>query len=182
MNRERAGQIALGVVFVFVAIAAIVALILAALAYTQGPSSQMQMERTSNVVQTITGGVAQPVLYEIDLSASGLTYADGIFTANRSNRVLLNTILAVNVSGTGGGATTLVPVSVFVQRSGSDIPYGLMQYVPVSTTPGATNTQYIQFSTQFPIKSGETFSVQIVTSTAQQLLGGANKYIAITSV
>lgn len=172
---------ALSVILTLVGILAIIGFAFAIVVYTDnGNGNIMGMTRTSTVPQAITGGSPQLVRFETDDRAFGFTYADGVFTAQRPGVVNVTAQVAVNVSGTGGGAVVVSPILLFITKNASTVPLGLNTVVATSGTVSSTNSQFGVVSSGLLLNKGDTFAVWVSSPTGQQLLAGPNRWITIT--
>ncbi len=164
----------------FMAVA--LALAIAAIVLATIPDNQqvLGMTRTSTVAQTITGGTAQVVRFETEDRTYGFGYADGIFTALKPGVVNVTAQVSVNVSGTGGGASVVSPLVMFITKNASSVPLGLTTVVATSGTVSSTNTQFGVVSSGLLLNKGDTFAVWVSTPTGQQLNAGPQRWITIT--
>jgi hypothetical protein len=181
---NRNGLIAVGTFLIVVAAIAIAALIIACQNHNSGTSSRF-MARTMSTGIQYTGGVGHFVTWDTQIgSAFGFTYEDGRFIASKSGVYVFAGNLSVNVSGTGGGGTTLAPVTATVVKNsqntgGTQTQYATQNFSPIDFSIVAGNSQYITWSTLVQLDAGESLALFILSPTFQQILGGPTSYAAI---
>jgi hypothetical protein len=173
-------NVALTVCFFIFAVIALVAFVLVIILWTQMDSSNGAfMTRTSVAAQSVTAATVTALLFDTNLSSSFFDYEAGSFTVKASGSYEITANLAVNTTGTGGGGSTLGPITVWVAKEGSAIHYGLNNSAPASTTPSSTNSQYLTVNTNIGFSAGEKFTIVALASTAQSILGGATTYLSV---
>lgn len=167
--------------FAFFLLAALAIGIAALILVTQKPSSTAAfMARTSATAQSLTGMVPGIVLFDTLVgTSSGFTYADGKFTATKAGIYTMDGNVAINVSDTGGGGSTLGPMTVWVKKDNSEINYAAANFEPIDLSFVAGNSQYITWSTTLRVEAGEAVWVNVVSATDQQILAGPFSYVSI---
>lgn len=171
--------------------ATIAALVLAALAFSRtsdASASSVYQTRASSAAQAVAAATPTAVLFDKELhNAGSIQYATtGKFIVPENGLYDLEANIAMNVSGnTGGGAPAVLgPVSMWVSTSMADLPIGalpgLMQSLPASNTPSATNAQYNWTATSVFLAKGATIQLLVQSSVAQQILAGG--YISIARI
>jgi len=178
------GQTAAAVIFFILLLGALAIGIAALVIATQNKSSSENsafMARVSATSQAIpTGGAGTIVLFDtLYGTSSGFTYSDGKFTATEAGVYNFVGNLQLNVSGTGGAADPLAPVSVWVSKTNSNLNYAIDNFAPLDNSIVAGNSQYASWSTMLQMSEGESAWVNIVSGVNQIIESGVNTYASI---